>query len=229
MRNTLMIAALLAFVLAGCQPKVQNLNVKQDHLSHTTGDWSIEVKHSVFSSSTPAVNKSCEVLNGEIQKCFNGLIDSLKADATDFFNTFVTDTTNRPVWSYELVAGDSVFMATDEYVSVLLTVYTFTGGAHGMPNFYAFNYDVKNQKLLSPKDIVNYSKEKAINTLLKAHFKNPDDCFTTDPTLDAVTVINFNRKELCFTYAQYVLGAYACGVAQINVPRTELKGDLFIH
>ena len=119
-------------------------------------------------------------------------------------------------------------MANARYVSVRLMVYTFTGGAHGITNFYTFNYDVQNQKFLTDQEVLNYVNEAQINAQLKANFKNPEGCFTTDPTLKDVTTVNFNKKSVCFTYGQYVLGAYACGVAEVTVPRAALKNDLLI-
>ena len=158
----------------------------------------------------------------------NDLQDSLKTDANEFFESWQAAGEERPVWIYELQVGDSVFMANDQYVSVRLIVYTFTGGAHGITNFYTFNYDVQNQKFLTNQEILNYTNETQINTQLKANFKNPEGCFTTDPTLKDVTAVNFNKTSVCFTYGQYVLGAYACGVAEVAVPRTALKNDLLI-
>ena len=228
MRSTLIMAVLVAFAFAGCQPKVQNLDVKMEMATVKSEDWDINVNRSMFSSTDAALNKSCEVLNGEIKKFVNGLQDSLMANATEFFRAIEADKMERPEWIYELQVEDSVFMATAQYISVRLTTYTFTGGAHGMTNFYTFNYDVKNQKLLSNQEILNYANEAQINAQLKANFKNPENCFTMEPTLEEVTAINFNETSVCFTYSHYVLGAYACGIPEVTVPRTALKGELLI-
>lgn len=228
MKNYFICILFLALAFGGCQSKVQHLDVKQVSFSDTTDDWGIRVNLSVFSSTDPEVNKSCQVLNDEIQKYVSGLSDSLKLQATEFFTTYVTDTTPRPAWNYELIVEDSVFMATDHFVSVRVLAYVFTGGAHGNTSFCSFNYDVKNQKLLTPEEIINYNDLAGINALLKANFKNPEKCFNVDPTLDLMTVLNFNPTDVCFTYEQYVLGAYACGVAEITVPRKELKDAMLV-
>ena len=212
MKSTLIMAVIMAFAFMGCQPKIQDLSVKSEKVTANSENWDITVNRSMFSSADANVNKSCEVLNKKIEKFVNDLQDSLKSDANEFFQSWQGTGEERPAWIYELQVGDSVFMANDQYVSVRLMVYTFTGGAHGITNFYTFNYDVQNQ----------------INAQLKANFKNPEGCFTTEPTLKDVTVVNFNKTSVCFTYGQYILGAYACGVAEVNVPRTALKNDLLI-
>ena len=200
MKSTLIMAVFMAFTFMGCQPKVQDLNVKNEKVTVNSENWDITVNRSMFSS----------------------------ADANEFFQSWQGSGEERPAWIYELQVGDSVFMANDRYVSIRLMVYTFTGGAHGITNFYTFNYDVQNQKFLTDQEVLNYVNETQINAQLKANFKNPEGCFTTDPTLKDVTTVNFNKKSVCFTYGQYVLGAYACGVAEVTVPRAALKNDLLI-
>lgn len=75
-----------------------------------------------------------------------------------------------------------------------------------MTDFYAINYDVKTQKFLTNKDILNLDKAADINALLKANLKDPDKCFTFEaPTVDNVTCINLTLHTVDFTYAQYIL------------------------
>lgn len=228
MKSTLIMAMGLALVFVGCQPKVLDLNVKQEHSEVTSEEYEMRINRSVFSAADEAINKSCMVLNGKIEKLVNDLRDSLRVDATELFQTFADNPAERPNWKYGLWIDDSVFMATDQFVSVRLRVSTFTGGAHGMTVYHAFNYDVKNQKLLTNKEILNYANAAQINTLLKANFKNPEGCFTEEPTLEVVNAINFDAESLYLMYEQYVLGAYACGAVEVTVPRMELKENLLV-
>lgn len=228
MKSTLIMAIGVALAFAGCQHKVQNLNVKMQHLAEQSQEWDIRVDRSVFSAPNEALNKSCEVLNGKIEKQINDLRDSLRVNAMQFFKTFDNQPEERPDWRYELMVDDTVFMATDQYISIRLRTYTFTGGAHGNTQFYAYNYDVKNQRLLSNKEILNYANAGQINAQLKANLKNPEGCFSETPTLELVSVLNFNATSVYFTFEPYILGPYSCGVAEITVPRTALKADLLI-
>ncbi len=228
MKKTLIMAIFTAFIFAGCQQKVQNLDVKMEKTTVNSEKWDITINRSMFSSADLNVNKSCEILNSEIEKLMNDLQDSLKSGANEFFQSWLETGEKTPEWVYSLYVEDSVFMANDRFVSVRLSVYTFTGGAHGMTNFYAFNYDVQNQKFLTNHEILNYSDEGEIDTQLKVYFKNPEDCFSTDPMLKDVSVVNFDESSVCFTYAQYVLGAYACGAAEVTVPRTALNSAFLI-
>ena len=109
-----------------------------------------------------------------------------------------------------------------------MVVFTLTGGANGLTEYYAFNYSIKQDKFLSPEDILNYSKSAEIDKQIQKNFKNPDNCFSDVPTLANVTVVNFTPGDICFTYDPLVLGAHYCGAAQVSVPRMILKGDLLL-
>lgn len=216
----------LSIILAGltsCHEPVTKLDVKQVVVSQSTDDWELDLNYSVFSSADASVNESCELLNDEVQTLVEGLQDSLKSGAEDMMQSLADNNISRPEWKCVLWVRDSVFMATPEYISVRLTVYSFTGGAHGMTWYYAFNYDVENRKVLSLNDMIEPDASEAVDRLLKAHFENPEDCFDTDPTLDRATCINFSSAQVCCTYAQYELGPYACGAPEVSVPRTALK------
>jgi hypothetical protein len=224
MRILFFIIAFCVVCLTGCHEKIWELDVKKEKVTNKTEDWQINLDYSVFSSSNPSTNESCEILNKKVRTLVAVLQDSLKTAAADLFQSLEKTNIPRPSWNCSLFVTDSVFMATNKYISMRLTVYTFTGGAHGINDFYAFNYDVENQKMLSVGDIIEQSDLEPINRLLKSHFKNTENCFNTDPTLDQATTINFTPADVCFTYAQYKLGPYVCGAPEVTVPLTELKG-----
>lgn len=218
----------LSSLLVGCQEKHNEIEVSKTQFADETENWDIALNYSKFTSKDEQAKKSCDILNKEIDDLVINLQDSLKKNATDLFANLATEGIERPVWKYSLTIADSVFMANDRFISVRLTVYTFTGGAHGMTQFYSFNYDVKNQRLLDNKDVLNYENKTAIDQLLKTNFKNPEECFDVDPTLEAVSVINISPTNTVFTYEQYILGAYVCGVAEVLVPTNELKEDFLL-
>lgn len=52
----------------------------------------------------------------------------------------------------------TVSQANDDFVSVLFLYGAFQGGAHGFENYFSFNYDVKNKKVLTLADILKDKK-----------------------------------------------------------------------
>lgn len=187
------------------------------------------IAQSVFTSANPEIRKSCDILNTKVNYLIDSIEKSLLLQADTFYTGLKQAGMERPEWDFELYVEDSVFMASPEYISLRITVYTFQGGAHGMTEFYAFNYDVKHRQFLEPDQILDFGKYREINELLKKNFVNTDNCFTEVPTLEnGLSALNVTEETVCLTYSPYVLGPYSCGYAQVHLPRSELEGMLFL-
>lgn len=218
-----LVFALLA--LGACKKEIK-LDVKQIHESDKTAQWDIHITRPAFSTTETEVEKSCVKFNDEITGLVNGIhaafIEQAKETIAgiDFMGI-------KQAAPYELIIQDSVFQADKDYISVLMSSYEMLGGANGITNFYGVNYDVKNQKFLDKKDILNYDKATEINALLKENLKDPDKCFTFEaPTVDNFTALNISLHTVEFTYAKYILGPGSCGPVTISVPKAKLKGML---
>ena len=218
---------LLIPLLESCTPSEAQVVVRKVTNVDQAKEWGTDVRYPVFSSPDPAINTSLEVLNKQLSDYVSGLEDLLKIEAKELFADFEIDSLSRPDWAYELGVSDTVYLATDDYISLQLVVYHFSGGAHGMTNFIAFNYDVAKQKVLTNGELLDLTQLERINQLLKADFNNREQCFDTDPTMDLVSAITFSADTVRFIFEQYTLGAYACGPAEVLVPKTEL-GEIFL-
>ncbi len=214
--------------LSSCQPK-EEIEVQTSKRADSTAYVKANIVQSVFTSANSEIRKSCDMLNAKVSYLIDSIEKSLLLQADTFYTGLEQAGMERPVWDFEMYAEDSVFMASPDYISLRITVYTFQGGAHGMTEFYAFNYDVKRRQFLEPDQILDFGKYREINELLKKNFVNTDSCFTDVPTLEnGLAALNVTAETVCLTYPPYVLGPYACGYAQVVIPRSELKGMLFL-
>lgn len=218
-----LVFALLA--LGACKKEIR-LDVKQIHETDKTADWDIRITRPAFSSTQTEVEKSCVKFNDEITGLVNGIHAAFMEQVKESI-AGLDSIGERQVGPYELIIQDSVFQADNDYISVLVSSYEMLGGANGNTNFYGVNYDMKNQKFMDKKDILNYDKATEINALLKENLKDPDKCFTFEaPTVDNFTALNISLHTVEFTYAKYILGPGSCGPVTISVPKAKLKGML---
>lgn len=218
-----LVFALLA--LGACKKEIK-LDVKQIHESDKTAQWDIHITRPAFSTTETEVEKSCVKFNDEITGLVNGIHAAFMEQAKETI-AGIDSMGIKQAAPYELIIQDSVFQADKDYISVLMSSYEMLGGANGITNFYGVNYDVKNQKFLDKKDILNYDKASEINALLKENLKDPDKCFTFEaPTVDNFTALNISLHTVEFTYAKYILGPGSCGTVTISVPKAKLKGML---
>lgn len=227
MKNSIILVAFLALFVCSCG-RTARVDVKTVSSVDSTRNWEVNIQRSVFFSEEAVTEKSCSVLNSRISHFIDSMANGLKQDADQFFAEYRHTEEEYPAFGYELYVRDTVFMANDKYISVRLTIYEFEGGAHGMTNYYAFNYDVKNQRFFQPDQILDLNKKSELNALLKKNFVNKDGCFTEIPTLsNGYTAVNVSPTDVYFIYPQYVLGPYSCGAAQVIIPRLELK-DIYL-
>jgi len=223
MKTKLFTLCLTLLVIAGCKKEIR-LEVKNIRETDNTSEWNIRIDRSVFSATEEKTEKSCVKFNDEV----TGLINGIKAgfmEQTRESVAFLDSVGEKQIAPYELIIKDTVFLADNRYISIRLLVYQFTGGAHGMTNFYAVNYDVPHQKFLQNKEILEENHIRDLDAQLKANLKNPDHCFDQTPTAENATTLNFTRHSLEFTYAQYVLGPYSCGYTTISVPRNKMGNE----
>ena len=126
-------------------------------------------------------------------------------------------------------------MQNDEnYVSVLLSGYSYEFGAHGMPYRYADIFDAKTGKKLSAAKLLGLTKkqlnEKVRGLYLEQFDKDPESGFYPDRK-DVETALNetdFNKNlyylkdDKIYFYADpYLVGPYAAGFIEVSVDLEE--------
>ena len=226
MKN-IVLACVLFLGFVGCTN--QRIEVRQEKKTENTKAWSISIEMPRFSSENKEVAVGCDVINTEV----NGMIDDwmrdFKKQVNEYVHGFDTIPDAKPMGPLELWIDDSVFLANQHLVSLRFRVYTSLAGANGETRFYALNYDLKQGKFLSPEEMLDFGKSESINQILKANFKNPENCFSGEPTIEKCTAINIGVKDVCFTYEKYVLGPGGCGDISVNASREEMKGMLLVE
>lgn len=201
--------------------KTGAIKVSKEVILIDSTEYMIDITKPYFQSE----DGKCNRLNQLINIYLDSLQLSIKKQSNDFFKTLDDKSEDMP--PFGLIIGDSVFIISDKYISVLFYVETyFSGAPHGFNYSVSFNYDLESQKLLTNKEIIDYSRKEDVDKLLQKYFNNHDNCFSILPTLNDNYTLNFNKEEFTFTYRPYILGSYACWYAQIVIPREEV--DKFI-
>lgn len=217
----------LAGILSACQKEIK-LERKKINVTEEDSNWRIRLSHSVFSFPETSIEKACMVYNDKVE----GIVEDIHSNFIENAKGLVASLDSAGIETaarYELFLTDSVYMADDKFISVLVQSYQMLGGANGNTEYYALNYDLATGKFLNKTDIIDASKAAEINTLLKSHLLDPDQCYTfEEPTIDNCSAINLSPTTVEFTYAKYILGPGACGPATISIPREKLNHALKI-
>ena len=221
-RLPIIAAALLA--LAGCG---REDSVVMAERSSNDSICSVNISYPVFSSNSASVNSRFATLNEAIETYIDTLSSNVTAQAAEMMTDLQESPMGRPEWNCELSVESTAFLS-EGTASVLFTAYTYLGGAHGMTEYTAVNFDVRSGKILADEQLLDYTKADKINELLKSRFENPENCFWEEPSLEKASAIVLEEGAVKFIYEQYVLGPYSCGAAEITIPAAELEGLLLV-
>lgn len=208
---------ILALFMVSCN-KRSDYVITQKQIDTTDSLVTVQANYIEITSASKKVNQWLDSINTAVYTNIMAQKDTIAKYSAEDRKQF------KESWPpYELMVGDTVYLSNKNIVSVLYTIYTFTGGAHGMTQFVGYNYDMVQMKELTAKEIFKPEATAEINKLLAEYFKDPDNCFMSKPTLEQVSAVNLAFESVIFTYEQYILGAYACGPATVTVPIEPLK------
>lgn len=187
-------------------------------LEETTALYQIQVAYPVFPSERD------QVLNQAVAEARDGFVSSFKRDA----NELLTE-------GYEgsLITTYSVVYSSPSFVSVVLTVGEYTGGAHGFSYPITFNYDRTTQRVLSFSDVFTTQGLPLLSTQARERVEaldvNPDASWIEDgtaPIEDNFRAFVLTPDGVRVLFAPYQVAAYAAGIVSIDVPYSALQGGL---
>lgn len=174
-----------------------------------------------------------EKINQYLEAEQNANIEYLRDNAQDYDEWLDYDI---PGFSFSSNVSPIYYM-DGRYLSFTQENYDYTGGAHGMPYWICYTFDLETGNELMLSDIVAEDEE-TLKEIVTRYFteiynENPDEYWD-----DAVEVVNENTSlqspfylsndGIVFYYGPYELAPYAGGFKEVVVPYSEidLKIDL---
>lgn len=123
------------------------------------------------------------------------------------------------------------------YISFLLSIYRYTGGAHGETSLIPITYSKQTKKLLSLEDVIQPARKDWLSVLsaearkqLTAQVQarklaSSDDWITqgTVPQKEHFAVFKLEKNGIRFVFNQYQVAPYSSGMPEITVPFTLFK------
>lgn len=126
----------------------------------------------------------------------------------------------------------------EKYLSFCQQDYDYTGGAHGMPIWTGFTFDLETGQRLGLKDIIGNSEEelKDIVTEYFAEYigENPDNFW--DDAVDYVREYTsfdsdyyLTEEGIKFYFSPYALSSYAAGFQEATIPYEEFEMKISLN
>ena len=133
--------------------------------------------------------------------------------------------------NYSYSSAFSGFSYCDsKYISFVQSDYEYYGGAHGMPIWYGYTFDLQTGKLLLLSDIVGNTEEE-LKEIVSGYFaeminREPEN-FWENSVEYVYEDISFQsdfyltEQGIVFFYHPYELAAYAAGFQKVTIPYSE--------
>ena len=128
---------------------------------------------------------------------------------------------------------DTRVATSSQTITYILSVYTFTGGAHGNTAVATFTYD-RYDKLVTLDNVFDKPYLQKIAALSRTHFYNTLGDYANpemiDPGTEATTT-NFSSWYLTddgitFIFGQYQVGPYVIGMPEFSIGKSDLSDIL---
>lgn len=156
-----------------------------------------------------------------------GLADSFFAEYDSFRKDFPVN------WPYQFELDGSVLLNRSGILTVELSYYAYTGGAHGNSHTEYFVFETMTGKRLGLNDVFVEDFEKPLNKLIDSRYRqmrglSPADRLDGEKGMLFENFIHFNEnfaltdQGVSFFYNNYEITAYAFGPTKIDLSYSKL-------
>ncbi len=231
-------------------PGSAKFEIKERHENYGESDFSDYAVSSVL--SYPVMT---EYPNAEVQQKINSFIlnfyvkgsmqgDNGYTDLNARMESFIEDYRNeieadseiykdyKPI--YENNEFTSITFNSDNILSLEISEYLYTGGAHGNSSFALYSFNLENGEQINPDDIFMVDYKKELNKIGEKIFR---EHYQADPSQSLYDqgffgfengfALNENfdlyKGGIKFQFNPYEAGAYVLGAPEVFIPWSELR------
>jgi hypothetical protein len=221
---------------AGEEQNVVDVSVVS--ISEKDSFYNIQVEYPQFKEADEAFNK-------KISDLVTGEIATFKKDSKDNYEarraTAPTSTPlpENPATPFDFIASWTPAQLNNNYLSFVINIYYFSGGAHGLTEVDAFDYDLTKKKEIAITDFLNSPDQslqklanlakQAVTIEVQSTGIEMNDSITqmidqgTAPTADNYKNFSFNSDSITIYFQQYQVAPGYIGPIPITLFKNMLN------
>lgn len=221
----LLSACMTDMVHAQATVKTASISAEKRYIETESVEFDVDLKIPVFS----------EMADEELQAKLNAMFEKkAKEFAEDIVNqsvAFVRDAEEYgfPMRTFAAYTDYKVTLNTQEFLSLYITYYSFTGGAHGMTFIEVYNVDLRTGEFVELKDMfvegVDYRTP--INEEIRRLMSEEPDRYFRDMLLRAsITseqLFYLTEEGIVVHFGLYELAPYSSGMSEFLITYDKLK------
>lgn len=204
-----------------------NAIVETKEIKYSNDYIEVDLKIPVVSYGNKIIEK---IINDKIEKPIMDLKKTTEAEAKEFFNSKEEE---RPFIKYSVMSNYEITYNQDNILSVVVTLYNYTGGAHGNTEKIAYNFDLNTGKTGYLKDFFYEEDQyrKVILDEVRNQISKEPDKYYKD-ILDTLHGIAYNhnfyltKDAVVVYYDLYDIAPYVAGIPEFKIPYSKFKHGL---
>lgn len=230
--------------LAGCdqeQPEQESplqsaqevLELRAPNCGQPDSCTSVEIRREVFANQ-PALNAAVKKallvqLRDNDESSGSDGVDDFEQLAREFIRE-AEKVSEISVAKWQLRGEAEMLDSSGNLLTVKISSYVYSGGAHGMPANQWLNWDLAENKKIVLADVIEPGKEQAFWDLaVKAHqdwldTQGVNEDFKSNWPFQRSENFRISEKGLILLYGVYTLAPYAMGEVELTLPREKLGG-----
>lgn len=137
-----------------------------------------------------------------------------------------------PIHRYQAFSRIHEGLNNQQYLSLYIDYYSYTGGAHGMTVRQAYNYDLKTGKQLALADLFkpSYDYKTFINQAIREQISTQADVFFEGEMgfngISDQQPYYLKDGQLIVYFGLYEIAPYAAGIQEFRIPLFDLQDNL---
>ena len=223
------------------QPAAENnLQISINSISELDSFFNIKAEYPQFKDIDPVFNEKISALTTrEIEQFKKDSKDNWQARKDTALPGEVVP--ENPPTPFDFIASWTPTQLNNKYLSFVINVYYFSGGAHGNEEVYTFNYDIAENKEISINDFLGLSQQnleklaqlasQEVTSQLQSSGMQTDNFLRqmieqgTKPTQENFKDFNFSYNSLIIYFQKYQVAPGAAGSITITLYKDTLESN----
>jgi len=222
-------------------PSIGSLRMKIHSIRESDSFFYVQAEYPEFMAAS-------DDFNHEIAALISNKISGFKKESVDNWKARL-DTVpagksvpENPEQPFPFIASWESAQLNTQYLSLVIKIYYFSGGAHGSEEIHTFNYDMLQKKKIRIEDFLDSSQEalkriskisaEDITSQLKSRGWREDDSLKemvkqgTTPLFENFKNFNFDPQGLTIYFGKYQVAPGAAGSLTVRITKALLEQNL---
>lgn len=233
-KYVLIILSFIFFI--SCEKEIQTTFIESDfntsnnanvHINIPVATGDIGISEKINSTITEYISTSLQI--GESESKVIKPIEACVVDFINEFNDFKNDFPESPQEWEAQIDGEILFQSP-EIITIAITSYINTGGAHGLLNISLLNFNAETGGEIENNNL--FDDIEGFKNIAKPYFEKEtegEDLLDVSKSFELPENMGYNNEGVILIYNTYEVAPYSTGIIEFMIPFEKVKSYLVFN